>query len=363
MLNVLIIDDEPWSREVVKRLGEWERLQLFVVGEAEDGTEGLKQIEELKADIVVTDMRMPGIEGVELLKEMNKQFPTLKIIVMSGYDDFVYLKQAIHSRAVDYLLKPIDPDELNASLEKCVSELVEARTSENGTWNIPLIFTDSGFLDLYLGYRRQIYGYLLELNESAIFHTLEKLENFLEKAIQNMPVRNMLIKVGHDYTRMLEEFISENEVGFDHIWNKKNEEWSLQNWHSIPQATEGIGHIYMDAINTIKALRKNKNRLDLTEVQAYIERHYQDQISLDTIAHHFFVSKEHLSRSFKSFTGENISDTIIRRRMEKARELIVEHQLAIKNVAEITGYSDIAYFYRVFKKHYGLTPGELRNEE
>ncbi|MEK6264348.1 MAG: helix-turn-helix transcriptional regulator [Clostridium sp.] len=84
-----------------------------------------------------------------------------------------------------------------------------------------------------------------------------------------------------------------------------------------------------------------------------------EPISLDTIAHHFFISKEHLSRIFKVYTGGNISEYIIRIRMEKAKTLILEDKVAVKHVARMTGYNDIAYFYRVFKKHFGITPGEL----
>lgn len=364
MYKVLIIDDEPWSREVVKALGAWESLKLNVIGEAEDGTEGLKLIGELEPHIVVTDMRMPGIEGVELLKAMKERFPSLKIIVMSGYDDFVYLKQAIRSRAVEYLLKPIGPEELNASLEQCVRELEQANAKADMSWRTPLIFSDTAVLDRYLEYRQRVFGYLLELNKQAVLHTFEKLREFLETVLPETQDGNMLTKIGHDFILMLEEFASENEIGFDRIWSDGNHERTVTvSWNSVSEAVGDISRLYGEAIDAIEAFRRNRNRLDLTEVQAHIDRHFQDPISLETVAQHFFVSKEHLSRTFKAFTGENVSDYIIRRRMEKARELIVEHRLEIKHVAQMTGYADIAYFYRVFKKHFGLTPGELRRED
>jgi two-component system response regulator YesN len=366
MHNVLIIDDEPWSRQVVKALGAWESLQLNVIGEAEDGREGLKLIEELEAHIVVTDMRMPGLEGVELLKEMNERFPFLKIIVMSGYNDFVYLKQAIRSRAIEYLLKPIDPEELNAALAQCIRELEQARATLNGStsWRTPLIFADSSVLERYLAYRQQVFGHLLELNKDAVLQTFEKLKAFLEGIIPQTEDGNMLNKIGHDFILMLEEFTSEDEIGFDRIWSDgKRKGDAVDGWRSISEAILDIGQLYGDAMDAIEAFRRNKNRLDLTEVKAHIDRHFQDPISLETIAQHFFVSKEHLSRAFKAFTGENMSDYILRKRMEKARELIVEHRMAIKHVAQLIGYADLAYFYRVFKKHYGVTPGELRKED
>lgn len=361
MYKVLIMDDEPWSREVVKALGQWESLNFSVAGEGEDGTQGLRLIGELKPDVVITDMRMPGIEGVELLKTINERFPCVKIIVMSGYDDFVYLKQAIRSRALEYLLKPIDPEELNACLRQCALELDQAREKAGLLRGTSPIFADNEALDKYLAFRQLVYANLLELNKPAVFQVLEDLRGFVESTLHEAQNEKVLARIGHDYLILLEEFTSENDFGLDRIWNEKNSEWAAAaGWNSITEVISDICWIYEKAINYVENALKNRNRLDLAEVQAYIDRHYQDQISLETIARRFFVSKEHLSRTFKIYTGINVSDYITQKRMEKAKELIVEQKLAIKHAAQMMGYEDIAYFYKMFKRHFGFTPGELR---
>lgn len=364
MFNILIIDDEPWSRQVVRALGEWERLEMNVIGEAEDGSEGLRRIEELKPHIVITDMRMPGLDGVGLLKEMNERFPALKIIVMSGYDDFIYLKQAIRSRAVEYLLKPIDQGELNAALTECAKELKQVNKAASATWRTPFVFADEGTLEQYLAYRQRVFGYLLELNKQAVLETLSKMEQLLNVSLPHGEEGNTLTKVGYDFMLMLEEFTTENEVNFNSLWSEGNDSLGAPvDGSSVAEVFHDIKKHYEAAIDAIEANRRNRVRLDVAEVQSHIDRHYQDQISLDTVAQRFFVSKEHLSRVFKSQQGENLSDYIVRKRMEKARELIVEQKMAIKHVAQLTGYADVAYFYRVFKKHFGQTPGDLRKEE
>lgn len=361
MYNVVIIDDEPWAREVVKALGAWESLKLKITGTAEDGTEGLNLIGQLGPHIAITDMRMPGIEGVELLRLMKERFPQLKIIVMSGYDDFVYLKQAIRSKAVEYLLKPINQEELNAALEKCVKELEEDQVKINVSWSTPIAFSETLNLEKYLSFRQSITCHLFELNKTEIRNVFNEMEKFLKVVISENEDINLITKVSHDFIMILEEYTCKNEISFQNICGKGKAEWSkATNWRSISQAIEEISGLYENAINKIEELLKNRNRLNLDEVQVYIDRNYQSPVSLDTIAQHFFVSKEHLSRIFKSHTGENISAYILRKRMEKARELILEKGLEIKNVAEIIGYSDLAYFYRVFKKHFGVTPGDLR---
>ncbi len=353
--KVLIVDDEPWSRKVIKQLGEWDKHQLMIIGEAEDGSEGLSLIHELAPDIVITDMRMPGIDGVELLRTMNEQVPELKIIVMSGYDDFVYLKQAIQSQAKEYLLKPVDPDELNAALAKCVSELKQSNNVITASYHSALLLDDSEQLDAYLDLRHIIYGYLIDLNLLGVSQTLDALEQYLE-AEQFERIR--LIEVGHDFIRMLEAFITSSEL-------------SKQAEHNIPFTQELIGDSVSDTIDQIRSIytqciealleaRRKGARLDLDEVAAYMNRHYKDSISLESIADYFHISKEHLSRAFKAHFGETIMDYIVRKRMEKAMQLLVEHKLPIKHVAELTGYMDIAYFYRVFKRYYGIAPGEAR---
>ncbi len=363
MYKVLIIDDEPWSIEVVKALGQWDSLKLEVIGEGEDGTQGLKLMVELKPDIVVTDMRMPGIEGVELLKAINEKFPNSKIIVMSGYDDFVYLKQAIRSRAVEYLLKPIDPEELNASLAKCIEELDQAREKVNILCGASPLFSDGEVMDRYLALRQLVYGHLLELNKLSVIGSLENLKLFLENLSEEINNKNVLARIGQDYVIMLKDFMADNNSGFEKIWNEKNSEWAAANgWGTTAELIADICWLYEKAIDHMEHRLRNKKRLDLGVVMTYMDHHYQEPITLDNIAQKFYVSKEYLSRAFKTYSGENISDYILRKRMEKARELISEQNIAIKHVAQMMGYDDIAYFYRVFKKHFGFPPGELRSE-
>lgn len=343
MYRVLIIDDEPWSREVVKSLGQWERLGLAVAGEAEDGNDGIGMIEALRPDIVVTDMRMPGLDGIGLLQEINERFPYLKLIVISGYDDFVYLKQAVRSRAADYLLKPLDPVELNASLEKCVRELERERQAGVGrATSSAVLFADQEEVDRYLACKRHIRQALLELNKPAAMHALAKLDE------------NTLLHAGQDLVLLLEEFAASHHIDLREIRSRA----TLQ---QVDAAVE-IAWLYDATIDAALAVRHNRNRLDLSEVAAYIDRHFQEPISLESIANAFYVTKEHLSRVFKAHTGSNISDYILNKKMDMAKELITAG-MPIKHAAELTGYADVAYFYRVFKKRFGVTPGELRKEK
>ncbi|RCX16730.1 two-component system response regulator YesN [Fontibacillus phaseoli] len=138
MYKVLIIDDEEPLREAITILGDWEGLQVDEVLEATDGKSGLEMLKLHKPDLVMVDMKMPEMNGVEFLKIVETEYPELLTIVISGYNDFEFTRQAIHSKVIDYLLKPINRQDLNQALRKAIG-LLEAKRqirSESITRNI-----------------------------------------------------------------------------------------------------------------------------------------------------------------------------------------------------------------------------------
>lgn len=88
MIKLLVVDDEIWIRERISKEIPWESVQAEVVGTAEDGQEALEMAEELEPDIIITDIRMPGVDGIELLRELRKKSLDIKVILLSGYNDF-----------------------------------------------------------------------------------------------------------------------------------------------------------------------------------------------------------------------------------------------------------------------------------
>lgn len=138
MYKVLIIDDEEPLREAIRILGNWQDLEVDEIWEATDGKAGLKMLEQHKPDIVMVDMKMPELNGVEFLRIVEQEYPELLTIVISGYNDFEFTRQAIHARVVDYLLKPVNRLDLNQALRKAVDVLKAKRQiqSESITRNI-----------------------------------------------------------------------------------------------------------------------------------------------------------------------------------------------------------------------------------
>lgn len=112
MLKVLLVDDEVIIRQGLKKIIDWQSAGFEIAGEASNGAEALEMLKLLSPDVVITDIRMSSSDGIYLLKELKKQKADLKIIVISGYDDFSYVQEAMAANAYSYLLKPVDIEKL-----------------------------------------------------------------------------------------------------------------------------------------------------------------------------------------------------------------------------------------------------------
>ncbi|MCL2053604.1 MAG: response regulator [Oscillospiraceae bacterium] len=131
MLKAFLADDEPNVRQGLKLMLPWEELGITIAGEGEDGDDGLKKIIELKPDIVIADIKMPGMTGIEMLEAAQKGGFTGKALILSGYSDFSYAKEAISLGVKKFILKPVDEDELIADLIEIRDEILKERENED----------------------------------------------------------------------------------------------------------------------------------------------------------------------------------------------------------------------------------------
>jgi two-component system, response regulator YesN len=132
IMKAIIIDDERHVRDGLKLLGEWEQHGIDTILEAEDGEEAVELIKKHRPAIIFTDMRMPRRDGISLLKWLHSCGLRSKTIVVSGHDDYEYMRNALYYKSFDYILKPIEPEILNEALGKAVNEWKEqARSRKN----------------------------------------------------------------------------------------------------------------------------------------------------------------------------------------------------------------------------------------
>ena len=125
MYKVLIVDDEKYVISLIEKLIDWEKLGMKVVGSAGDGMKGVELVEELKPDILIADVKMPGFDGISLVKRVREIDRDIKFIIISGHKKFEYAKSVMKYNVEDYILKPIDKEELEGILQKISKELDE----------------------------------------------------------------------------------------------------------------------------------------------------------------------------------------------------------------------------------------------
>ncbi|WP_199621458.1 response regulator [Paenibacillus alkalitolerans] len=125
MYSLLIVEDERWEREGLAELWDWRELGIEIAGTAADGADGYEKAMLLQPDIIITDIRMPGMSGLEMAKSIRTRNPDVRIVVLTGYGDFEYMREAITLSADDYVLKPIEEEELRQTMIRVVKKCDE----------------------------------------------------------------------------------------------------------------------------------------------------------------------------------------------------------------------------------------------
>lgn len=130
MYKVFLVDDEIVVREGIRSNFPWEETDFVLAGEAPDGEIALSMLQDVKPDILITDIRMPFMDGLELCRQVSRTMPWVYIIILSGYDDFTYAREAISLGVIEYLLKPVSGEELRGVLERIALRIQEDKRQQ-----------------------------------------------------------------------------------------------------------------------------------------------------------------------------------------------------------------------------------------
>ncbi|WP_017471364.1 response regulator [Amphibacillus jilinensis] len=347
--KVIIVDDEPTTIATIKQLGQWDVYNMEVVGMFDDAQHVIQHLERHQVDLIITDMEMPGLSGVELLNYLKESQISTQTLVISGYDHFDYVKQAIQAQSIDYLLKPINKHELNQALEHVEIEL--ARSLTNNQWLQDIDAKKMQRLkDIVFNVRARFENNHLDQIDQLIAYSLADQG---EAIYRDKPLLNKFLR---ELNKSIEDIL--------YTYNLRLDQLSISYLNRIDAQSDlaALTKIYHDIFAMLidKKLEIGNNALNLIDVRDYIDRNYSDaDISLSKIADEFHVTREYLSRVFKQRYGNNLTEYIIELKMKKAEALIVNDAVKIKHAAEQVGYGDLSYFYRVWKKYFRCTPKEL----
>jgi len=358
--KVVIIDDEPWTREVIKSLVEWEEIGLELVGEASDGEFGYELIQQLSPDIVLTDVCMPHLNGIELMTRLRREGKDTLVIIISGYDDFDYIRGALKLGATDYLLKPIKAEELNSQLKHC-AEILDAESGQE-QHNVALTgdFLNVKWADDFYSLRESACDAIHSYDENIIRSKFELMRQLISENEKGSIGKEILICIYYTLMNALQRTISGRGFILREVFGTKETSFVFRRENTLNEILDFICDLYCYAADSMLKLQRSRNKLDINKVRHYIDEHFTEGITLEDTAAKFYVSKEYLSKVFKAEVGEGFSEYVTAKRMKKAKELILDYRIPIKEAGEMVGYLDQAHFYKVFKKYYGKTPGEIR---
>lgn len=358
MFKVLLVDDEPFVTKALKMLINWENFGYNICGEASNGEKAIKLIEEEKPDIVITDIRMPKIDGLQLIKySIEKLNINTKFIILSGYEDFKYAQQAIRYGVKDYLLKPIDEDELVKRLRKLLLELnvADKHINEkfyedvkdcNFTYSFENVLGVNSLVDA-IEKNNEIDIKNLVNDIFDYFHEKLSAIEVIEVYINNLIVE--IMKIIKDVNGDVDEFVLKHcqFVGL------------LKNlcFKEVKQKTL---ELCLESSAYIKLLKSNNSRGVINEVEKFIKKHYMEDINLKLLSEKFYINPVYLGQQFKKYFGKHFNDYLNEIRIEEAKKILARTNKKIYEVAECVGYKNTDYFVGRFQKSVNMSPSEYR---
>lgn len=379
-MKVFLVEDEIIMREGIRNNINWEEEGFEFVGEASDGELAYPLIQETKPDILITDIRMPFMDGLELSRLVKKEMPDIKIIILSGYEEFEYAREGIRIGITEYLLKPMDGAKLLEAVKK-VAKLIEAERKfkdmikkaghhinfeQAGTFLSPSHINEgTEFEDLELGKldRRKAERFLKTGSKSEAADFVDDyFSSFGERNINSLLFRQyVLTDLYFAAVSMLEELGYEAGDLLERCGNIQDINTSFS---SVESNKEYVKKVIEAAIDLRETVSRKKYHSVLEEAKAYIEQNFDDaNISLNSVAASVNLSPNHFSSIFSQEVGKTFIEYLTSVRMERAKELLKTSSMTSAEIAYAVGYKDAHYFSSLFKKTQDCTPKEFRKRD
>ncbi|WP_143762603.1 MULTISPECIES: helix-turn-helix domain-containing protein [unclassified Cohnella] len=404
LIKLMIVEDEWLVREGLKSTIPWEELQCEIVAEADSGGAALPLLEKTRPDVILTDIRMPGMDGLEMAQQAVRMLPEVEIVFLTGFDEFAYAQRALKIGSADYVLKPTNPDELMQVIRR-VGDKVRKRRAGNHVERLlsQTRFRDSGtivasklFYDLLMDSagdkERELFQELLGEQALALgayrvaIVELDRRARGAEEKKRLAAVEDRLYETEFTFARVLDKLaVLLGEGAPQEEWTALAAELGsslgsrdglLTAWSEPRRSLDELSSAYEEAERRLAAHTgiapspatrltelPNIERLksELRETIRYIEEHYQEDISLQEIAASIPMSESNFSRLFKKQTGVSFVEYLTQLRMEKAKELLLRPDEKVYEIALAVGYQDSRYFSQIFRKYTGDTPSEYRS--
>ncbi|MGE7758514.1 response regulator transcription factor [Peribacillus sp. NPDC097895] len=388
MWKLLIAEDETTIRKGLRHAANWEDYSINIIDEAEDGEIALEMAIEQKPNILFVDINMPFLNGLELMKQLRKHLPEAIFIVISGYDEFGYAQQAIKMDAFDYLIKPVNTEELKKTVKRATEHLEKNGRSKQLALqlegNKPLLKETflqkwcSGLLsEEEVNEQCQLLDIKLRGNIGmSIFKVVRGMddggtEKYWSDSLIIFSLKNIIKHILNAYPNV--ELFDDNSGNIVVLIPNVNMEQLIKQNREIKEYAESflckvivcVENMFCDALSfpnqytsLIKEMKSFKSLSPMVLLaKNYIDQHYYEhKISLKEVAGIVQVSPTYLSKQIKNELGVSFIHYLTKVRINKALLLIKDPYLKIYEVADMVGYSTQHYFCSAFKKVIGISP-------
>lgn len=361
-LKLLIVDDNQMQIDSLCTFVNFKQYGIDEIQTAANGMMCLELAEWFQPHIVITDIEMPEMDGLELIRELKKNGSKAKMIIITCHQKFDYAKTAMEYGVSRFLLKPLDPEEVSAAIAEITSEIV----SEN---NMNMVFRES----------LKQYGLHFEEQESvqegenafAAQEITKKMADVLEGKLSAQEalagyfdfkdkkyICNVILNI-------LKTLLEEKGISLYQLIEGREE---FRAFSSSEQGTFLENHIpeFVAAVAAAaneEEQKKGKYNQISRDIKQYIDEHYSEIDSVEEIADHLGISSSYAKRVFKKTDGKTVFDYLLLTRINAAKKMLSDPYCKVYEVADRIGYKSKTYFTETFRRHVGCTPTEYRERE
>ncbi|MCH4888605.1 helix-turn-helix domain-containing protein [Acidaminobacter sp. JC074] len=344
-MKLLIVEDEVLVRKGLVMGIDWQSIGFEKVYEAGNGLEALEVIKNHNIDLMITDIVMPKMDGLELIKIVHESFDKIAVVVLSCINDVEAIREAMKfNRALDYIPKlSISPNGLKENITSLLQSVQLTSEADHKK-----VMTTHYFIEDERELEKALKGHekLLKDHLSTITSRVESLEAFHDW-VDIYAFFNRQLKISGSY---MTDLTIEGMSCYDY----------LDKSHSIQVMTDRIHEVALLVSEKIKSNEQMKYGKDISKAITYIEDHYKESLKLSDVAKHIGMNESYLSSLFKQSTGTSFSDYLNHTRIKAAKYMLEHTDKAIYEIAFDVGYSSESYFSRIFKSNEGLSPNTYK---